>query len=200
MSTVFDISISLDGYITGPHQTADEPLGRGGDALHDWSMADDPAGRREVTAAVERYGAVIAGRTTYDHSLPSWGADGPSGEVRRPVVVVTHQAPADSPENGVYEFVTGGIEAAQSRAEEVAGSGDVCVMGGANVARQFILAGRVDEISLHIAPVLFGDGMRLFGSVETEALRLEPIHVAESRMATHVRYRVLGSAADRRHG
>ncbi|MGH3115572.1 MAG: dihydrofolate reductase family protein [Nocardioidaceae bacterium] len=193
-TTIFDISMSLDGYITGPHQTADGPLGKGGEALHEWSMDQDPAGRQELTAAVERYGAVITGRTTYDHSLPSWGVDGPTGGARRPVVVITHQAPEDSPDNGVYEFVTEGIEAALGRATAVAGNGCVCVMGGANVGQQFIQAGMVDEISLHIAPVLFGDGKRLFDRLEAKAIRLEPIHVAESRMATHVRYRVLGIA------
>lgn len=104
--------MSLDGYMTAADQTAAEPTGKGGMVLLDWAFGDDPTGQEILASSVAGLGAVIAGRVTYDHSVPWWGADGPSRSAGRPVFVVTHQAPAQSPEGGVYEFVTGGIEEA----------------------------------------------------------------------------------------
>ena len=122
-TVIFDISMSLDGYVTAAHQTAAEPMGEGGEALHEWAFGDDPANRELLASTMAGLGAVIAGRRTYDHSLPWWGADGPTGAARRPVVVVTHQAPAQSPDGGVYEFVTAGIHTALERAKALAGDG-----------------------------------------------------------------------------
>jgi len=96
-TVIFDISMSLDGYITAAHQTAAEPMGEGGEMLHQWAFGDDPANRELLASTMAGLGAVIAGRRTYDHSLPWWGADGPTGLARLPVVVVTHQAPARAP-------------------------------------------------------------------------------------------------------
>lgn len=184
-----DISISLDGYITAAGRTPEEPLGRGGERLHDWIRTE--SGSDLLTDAVSRLGAVITGRRTYDDSVPWWGADGPSGRARRPVFVVTHEAPAESPENGVYTFVTGGIEEALAQARAAAGDGAVCVMGGADIARQYLTAGLVDEISLHVVPVLFGDGTPLFDRTGAGHVELETVSAVHTDAATHLAYRVV---------
>lgn len=171
-------------------QTAAEPLGTGGLVLHEWSGGEDPVGRELGAAGIARHKTAIAGRVTYDHSLPFWGACGPKGQARTSTFVVTHEPPAHSPEGGVYEFVTGGIDEALKRAVESAGDGDVEVIGGADLARQFIEAGLIDEIIVHLVPVLFGDGTRLFDTLAIDHIRLEVMEVVQSRAATHVRYRV----------
>lgn len=185
-----DISISLDGYIAAAGRTPEEPLGHGGERLHDW-MGTDARGRALLDEAVGRLGAVITGRRNYDDSVPWWGADGPSGAGRRPVFVVTHEAPAQSPENGVYAFVTGGIEDALAQARAAAGDSAVCVMGGADIARQYLAAGLVDEISLHVVPVLFGDGTPLFDRTTTGHTALETLSTVQTDAATHLLYRVI---------
>jgi dihydrofolate reductase len=189
---VFDTSMSLDGFMTASNQTAEEPLGRGGEEhLHAWAMGSDARGRELLDNAVSGLGAAICGRTTYDDSIPWWGANGPTGAVRRPTFVVTHDPPADSPEGGVYSFVTDGIESALERAQAVAGDKVVSVMGGANLGRQYIAAGLVDEIQIHLVPVLFGGGTRMFGELTDGHIALEPVEVVESAAATHLRYRVV---------
>jgi dihydrofolate reductase len=107
------------------------------------------------------------------------------------VFVVTHQPPADSPAGGVYEFVTGGIEEALSRAKAAAGSRVVTVMGGANLGQQFIQAGLVDEISIHLVPVLLGGGTRMFDHMKIDHTRLAVTEVIQTPVATHMRFTVL---------
>jgi dihydrofolate reductase len=189
-TTVFDISISLDGFVTASDQTPEEPLGVGGEQLHEWAFGADETNRRYFERAGADLGAVICGRRTYDDSLPFWGADGPTGLARKPVFVVTHRAPADDPPGGVYRFVTDGIESALAQARTAAGGRGVSVMGGADLGRQFIAAGLVDEISLHVVPVLFGSGTRLFAELHKGHVRLEPVDVLSTPSATHLRYRV----------
>jgi dihydrofolate reductase len=191
-TVIFDISMSLDGYITASDRTPEEPMGRDGLRLVDWAIGDDERGRKLLDDAVGQLGATIAGRTTYDTSLPWWGPDGPSGSARRPVFVVTHQAPDESPEGGVYEFVTDGIEAALARAQSVAGEAAVVVMGGADLGRQYIAAGLVDEIQIHLVPVLFGGGTRMFDDSLADHVDLEPVEVIETPVAIHQRFRVVG--------
>ncbi|WP_116948048.1 dihydrofolate reductase family protein [Jiangella endophytica] len=188
---VLDISISLDGYITAGGQSPDEPLGQGGERLHDWAFGADEQNRAFTEKAVGGLGALITGRKNYDDSLRWWGADGPTGPARRPLIVLTHEAPAESPENGVYTFVTTGIEDALAQARAAAGDGVVAVMGGANVAQQYLAAGLLDEISLHIVPVVFGDGVALFARTGAEHIGLETVEVVPTDAATHVRYRVI---------
>jgi dihydrofolate reductase len=190
-TVIFDISMSLDGYMTAAGQTPEEPMGPGGLRLVEWAMGDDERGRQLLDDAVGQLGASIAGRRTYDTSLPWWGADGPSGEARRPVFVVTHREPEEIPEGSVYEFVTGGIEAALERAQAAAGERAVVVMGGADLGRQYIAAGLVDEISIHTVPVLFGGGTRMFDGSIDEHINLEPIEVVETPVAIHQRFRVV---------
>jgi dihydrofolate reductase len=188
-TVIFDTSMSLDGYMTAAGRTPEEPMGSGGLRLMDWAMNDD-RGRELLEDAVGQLGATIAGRTTYDTSLPWWGADGPSGAARRPVFVVTHCAPDRSPEGGVYEFVTDGIKSALERAQTVAEERAVVVMGGADVGRQYIAAGLVDEIQIHLVPVLFGGGTRMFDGGLAEHITLEPVEVIETPVAIHQRFRV----------
>ncbi|PZF86417.1 dihydrofolate reductase family protein [Jiangella anatolica] len=190
-----DISISLDGYITAAGRTPEEPLGRGGERLHDWVRTE--SGAALLSEALDGLGAVITGRRNYDDAVPWWGADGPTGAARRPAVVVTHEAPPESPENGVYTFATGGIEDALAQARAAAGDGAVCVMGGADVARQYLAAGLVDEISLHVVPVLFGDGTPLFDRT-TGHVELAPVSTVQTDAATHVVYRVIPAARSAR--
>ena len=185
---LFDTSMSLDGYMTGPNQTAEEPLGDGGQRLHDWAMGEDERGSELLRSWSSALGAVIAGRRTYDDSVPWWGPDGPTGELRAPVFVLSHDEPAEVPENGVYTFVDG-IEPVMDRARAAAGDGNVVVMGGADTGRQFIAAGLVDEIQIHLVPVLFGGGTRMFEDLQAE---LEQLEVVQSAAATHLLYRVSG--------
>lgn len=192
MSTVvLDISVSVDGYVAAAGRTEDDPAGVGGDLLHEWAFGGDEPGQDVLEQGASGLGAVIAGRVTYDTSVRWWGADGPIGAARVPTFVVTHEAPTESPSNGVYQFVTGGVQAALDRARAVAGDGVVAVMGGADLARQFLAAGLLDEISLHVAPVLFGGGTRLFDGVPAEHVRLEPLEVVDTPRAAHTRYRVV---------
>ena len=186
---IFDISTSLDGYITAANQTAEVPMGPGGDAVHDWAFGNDEANAEYLRTAGASTGAVICGRTTYDTSLPWWGADGPTGEQRKPVIVITHAVPTDAPAGGVYRFVTGGPQAALDAAREAAGDADVTIMGGAEVGRQFLSAGLVDELSLHVAPLLFGGGTRLFGDLESH-VKLTLVDCLATPTAIHLRYRV----------
>jgi dihydrofolate reductase len=190
-TTVFDISMSLDGFITASNQTPDQPAGEGGERLHDWAFGGDETNRHYFEQAGQRLGAVICGRRTYDTSLPWWGADGPSGLARRPVFVVTHAVPAEDPPGAVYSFVTDGIESALDRARAAAGDRDVTVMGGADLGRQYIAAGLVDEISIHLVPVLFGSGTRMFEPVHNAHRWLEPVDVLSTPTATHLRYRII---------
>ena len=189
---VFDISMSLDGFITASNQTAEEPLGEGGERLHDWALGgEDELSRKVLEEGIAGEGAVIAGRETYDASVPWWGADGPTGSARRPVFVVTHEAPAESPEGGVYTFVTEGIESALEQAKAAAGDKTVGVMGGASVGQQYIAAGLVDEIQIHLVPVLFGDGTRMFEQVGEEHIQLEPTEVIKTAAAIHMHFRIV---------
>ena len=118
------------------------------------------------------------------------GEDGPSGDARRPLFVVTHEAPAESPNDEVYTFVVDGIESALEQAQEASGDKDVTVMGGADIGRQYIAAGLVDEIQIHLVPVLFGDGTRMFDDLGMGHLQLEPTEVIETPAAVHMRFRI----------
>lgn len=187
---VFDISMSLDGYIAAANRRPEEPLGDGGQRLHEWAFGQDERSRKMLEDAVEGLGAVICGRQTYDTSVRWWGADGPTGPARRPVFVVTHRPPADSPDNGVYTFVANGIGSALEQAVAAAAGKAVTVMGGADIGRQFIAAGLVDELSIHLVPVLFGSGTRLFDEFDGDHIQLDPVATVETPTAIHTTFRV----------
>jgi dihydrofolate reductase len=133
---------------------------------------------------------VICGRRTYDDSLPFWGADGPTGAARLPVFVVTHNIPQEIPEGGVYTFVTDGIESALQKAKKAAGDKHVSVMGGADIGQQYIKARLVDELSIHLVPVLFGSGIPMFADLGETHIQLKPVQVIETPEAIHLRFRI----------
>lgn len=190
-TVIFDISMSLDGFIAASGMTPDVGMGVDGEVLHDWAFAGGERDREVLEQAGTRLGAVIAGRRTYDNSITWWGADGPTGPARIPLFVVSHDTPVDVPEHGVYTFV-GDIRSALDSARATAGDKDVGIMGGADIARQYLAEGLVDEISIHLVPVLFGSGTRLFddGWID-EHVRLDTPVVIATDAATHLRYRVV---------
>jgi dihydrofolate reductase len=190
------ITTSVDGYITGPNDGPERGLGEGGERLHywvfggPWTYAEGPRG--EPTGADKEYldgemaqmGAVVGGRGTYE-AAAAWGGKNPWPV---PFFVVTHR-PGDEPPDSGFTFVDG-LDAAIAQARSVAGDKDVHVMGGADVIRQALRSGRLDELSVSIAPVVLGAGKRLFDGFDT-SVDLELIRTFSSPFATHIRYRVV---------
>jgi len=164
--------------------------GRRGQRLHEWAFGNDQRDREVLTSGVGGTGAVIAGRRTYDDSVPWWGADGPTGPARVPVFVLSHDVPEGTPEGGVYTFVTGGIERALELARAAAGEKDVTVMGGAETGQRYLRAGLVDELSIHLVPVLFGSGTRMFEHLGDQHVQLENAGAIQTAAATHLRFRL----------
>jgi dihydrofolate reductase len=185
---VFDISLSIDGYMRGRNPGPENVLGDGGEGLHAWARGQaTDIDRQLLEDGIGGAGAVICGRRTYNDSVPGWRADGPTGPARLPVFVVSHSTPDDVPPGGVYQFEPN-IEAALLAAKAAAGGKDVCIMGGADIGQQFIRAGLVDELSLHVAPILLGGGTRMFGGDLPGLAALTIQSVVTSPNATHVRY------------
>lgn len=187
---LLSMSVSLDGFMRAPNPTPEEPLGVGGEQLHDWAFGGDPDGPAIIEKMIEGIGASVCGRGMYDDSLPFWGADGPTGKHRLPLFVVTHQAPKSSPENGVYHFVTDGLEAAIAAAKRTAGGKDVSLAGGADLAQQGIRQRLVDEITVVTVPVLFGGGLRLFDNLGDATIQLEQVAAHSTRSVTLTTYRI----------
>src|SRR5919202_1142388 len=188
--------MSLDGFSTGPNVGPGNGMGDGGEQHHEWMFAEGDgaainAGVREDTPfnLLQRSGAVVVGRRMFDLGVEPWGENPP---FHQPVFVVTHRAGDPIVKEGgtTYTFVTGGIAAALARAKEAAGGEDVAVLGGADVIRQFAEAGLLDELRLHIAHVLLGDGTRLFDGIDPQRVRLERTHVVDALGATHFTFRV----------
>jgi dihydrofolate reductase len=195
-----DISMSLDGFITGPSDDVSRPLGEGGERLHQWvyelaswrerhGLAGGTTNRdaEVLDEAFRNVGAFVMGRRMFNHGEKPWGDNPP---FHLPVFVVTHKSrPALTKEGGTtFTFVTDGIESALKQAKAAAAGKDVSVAGGANIVQQFLKAGLLDEIQIHLVPVLFGGGRRLFEQIDK--LELEPARVIESLGVTHLRYRV----------
>jgi dihydrofolate reductase len=189
------ITTSLDGYVTGPDDGPDKGLGEGGERLHywvfggPWKYGDDHSG--EATGAdkeflddmMDRVGATIGGRGTYE-AADHWGGTNPWPT---PFFIVTHH-PEDAPQDAGFTFVDG-LDEAIRQAREAAGRKDVEVMGGADIIRQALAGGYVDELSISIAPVVLGDGKRLFDGFD-HSIDLEHVRTLQSRFATHITYRV----------
>jgi dihydrofolate reductase len=194
---VVDLTMSLDGFVAGPGDGIEYPLGlRGGERLFRWYEGGEemgtpifkPKGRnRDVVAkTVKRAGAVIAGRRTYDITH-GWGGTFPVNDI--PVVVLTHKAPTDHPQGrSKFYFVTD-IQEAVRIARNEAGDKDVG-MAGASPAQQALAAGLADELHIHVAPLLLGDGVRLFDHIGKD-IALELIGTVETPEAVHLRYSVL---------
>ena len=189
MSTLrFEISMSLDGYVTAASPRLDAPMGDGGEVLHEWAFGGGEHGRDVHDDSQDTVGASIAGRRTYDQAISSWGADGPGFDRRTPTIIVSHSTPDNVPDNGVYTFVSSPEEAAAT-ATAIAGDNDVDVFS-ASIGGQLLRAGLVDEIRIHLVPVLFGAGTRLLDDTGGH-IKLEPASVVQESKATHMRYRVL---------
>ncbi len=186
---ICDISMSLDGYVTGPNDSRENPFGDGADTLHDWLFKDPTDDDKAILQeALESCGAVVMGRKSFDKNEGDggWGDGGPVGDV--PVFVVTHNAPtATSPT--VYTFVTDGVKSAIEQAKEVAGDKFVG-LHGATVMQQGLPLGLVDEIHVHVVPLLIGGGTRLFDTLPS-AIRLERVSAIATPQATHLRFRVV---------
>jgi len=214
MSKVFlDISMSLDGFVAGPNQTLEEPLGENGERLHEWAFA--AASWREahglsggesnvddevIQESLPNTGATIMGRRMFsggegpwedDPNADAWWGDDPP--FHHPVFVLTHHArePVTKEGGTTFTFVTDGIESALEQARAAAGDRDVAIAGGADAVQQYLKAGLLDELQLHMAPVLLGDGVRLFeGHLASAPGDLERVRVVESPTGViHLRYR-----------
>ncbi len=185
---LMELSVSLDGFVAGPDVSLDAPLGRGGELLHEWMFAGKSSAesRSFETDHYSGVGAVILGRRMADVGIGPWG-DEPT--FHAPCFVVTHRPAETIVKRGgtSYIFITDGIEAVLERARTAAGSQDVLVNGGAEVARQFLNAGLLDEVRLHLVPVILGAGARLFDGVRPD-VRLMPREAVSSPEVTHLIY------------
>lgn len=186
-----DLSISLDGFIAGPHVGVDNPLGDGGEQLHDWmfagrSAADSRAWEEQRFATT---GALLMGRTMLDVGVGPWG-DEPV--FHAPVFVVTHRdgEPIGKAGGTTYTLVADGPDAALRQALAAAREQDICVAGGATVVQHYLAAGAIDQLRLHVVPVLLGDGVRLFSTATsgTDLTLLPGVH--EDAGVVHLQYRM----------
>jgi dihydrofolate reductase len=211
MTTFLNITMSVDGFVAGPNQTLEEPLGERGEELHEWVTGleswraahgleggETNADAELVGELLERTGAFVMGRRMFSSGEGQWeddpkangwwGDDPPFGA---PVFVVTHHSREPlTLGSTTFTFVTEGIEEAVGQARDAAGDRDVQVSGGASVAQQALDAGLLDELHIHVAPVLLGGGVRLLESVGGD-VSLEPTEATESPSVTHLRYRVI---------
>jgi dihydrofolate reductase len=197
--TTAHVSISLDGFIAGPGQDRDNPLGAGGLRLHDWHLTDQPTeADAALTAELLRpRGAFVMGRNMFGPIRGEWDEDwrgwwGHEPPYHAPVFVLTHHPhdPIEMAGGTTFHFVTDGFDSAYARAREVAGDRDVSIAGGASTIRQALAAGVIDQLVLDIAPVVLGAGESPLAGVPD--LALEPVEAIHSPLATHVRYRVVG--------
>ncbi|TFE24734.1 dihydrofolate reductase family protein [Cohnella luojiensis] len=187
---ILDITMSLDGFIAGPNISSKLPLGEGGLRLHDWIFGaktdKDDMILQELT---ETSGAVILGRRTYDDAIEdAWGGVSP---FHVPAFVVSGEEPEEAIGDSSFIFVTDGIESTIRQAQAVAGDKNVWVMGGANLAQQYIEAGLLDEMQIHVAPVLLCKGTPLFKYIGIDLIELESTRVLETPGAIHLRYRIV---------
>jgi dihydrofolate reductase len=196
-----DMSMSLDGFTAGPNDGPDHPLGEGGERLHQWVFGlaswREPHGLTGGTTgpdadvvdeAVKATGATVMGRRMFDLGEPNWGDDPP---FHMPVFVVTHNARETLPKEGgtTFTFVTDGIESAIEQARKAAEGKNVNIAGGANTVQQALAAGLIDEIQIHLVPVLLGGGTRLFDHIGDEPVELELTRKIDSPAVTHLRFR-----------
>ena len=208
-SVTCHISISLDGFVAGPNQSVDNPIGEGGMRLHEWVFATDSwraqhgqeGGERNADAEVvddafKGVGAYIMGRRMFgggdgpwEETWKGWWGDDPPYHV--PVFVLTHhpREPLSMQGGTTFTFVTDGIGSALEQARAAAGDNNVSIAGGASAVQQYLAAGMLDELYLHVVPVILGAGERLLENVGDPTL--EPVKVTASPAVTHVKYRVV---------
>ena len=208
------ISISLDGFVAGPNQSLDNPIGEGGLRLHEWVFTtaswrrmqgqeggEDGPDSEVIDEVSQGIGAYIMGRKMFGGGPGAWDEEwkgwwGPDPPYHVPVFVLTHHPrEALTMEGGTtFNFVTDGIESAMAQAQAAAGHRKVSIAGGASAVRQYLAAGRLDELYLHIAPVVLGAGERLFEDVGDPVL--EPVKVVASPAVTHIKYRIVRPTLD----
>jgi dihydrofolate reductase len=209
---VLDISTSLDGFVAGPNPSLEHPLGEGGEQLHEWvvvlaswreshglSGGEQNEDSEMVAEGLASTGAVVMGRRMFSGGAGPWqddpNANGWWGEeppFRNPVFVLTHHEREPLILGATtFTFVTDGVESAVEQARSAAGDKSVLVAGGANAAQQVLSAGLLDEMQIHVVPVLLGAGTRLFDGIGPEEARLERDRVIDSPTVTHLRYRVI---------
>jgi dihydrofolate reductase len=206
------ISMSLDGFIAGPDQSEDDPLGKGGEQLHEWALSlsawrethgkeggDANASSAVVEEMTEDVGATIMGRNMFGGGPGAWSDDPPwngwwgdEPPFGHPVFVLTHhrREPLILGET-TFNFVTDGIESALEQAREAADGNDVNLGGGANAVQQYLAAGLLDELQISLVPVLLGGGERLLDNLGGSGVALEPLRVVEAPGVTHLKYRVV---------
>ena len=189
-----DSGVSLDGFSAGPDQSLEDPLGKGAERMHRWMFEQPEANTAERDAIVEA-GAYIMGRHMFCPDRGEWDLDwrgwwGEDPPYHAPVFVLGHRErePVEMEGGTTFHFVTDGIEAAMERAKEAAGDRTVSIAGGASTVQQYLRAGLIDELRLHIAPVILGSGERLLDGVGD--LKLEQLAVTSSELVTHITYRV----------
>jgi len=209
----FQITMTLDGYVAGPNQSVENPLGEGVGPLHDWlyslktfrEMHGDTGGGETGTnddvlrEAFENVGATIMGRNMFGGGPGPWANEpwkgwwGDDPPFRTPVFVLTHHArkPLAMQGGTTFTFVTDGIESALNQAKEAAGGKDVSLGGGAKAAQQYLAAGLIDEMEIHLAPMLLGAGERLFNNLAGSDVKVEQIRVIETPDVTHLKYRIV---------
>jgi dihydrofolate reductase len=208
-----NISMSLDGFVAGPNPSLDDPLGKGGERLHDWALATR-AWREShgyeggetgpesdiLLETIGRAGATIMGRRMFsggegpwedDPNADAWWGDEPP--FHHPVFVLTHHArePVEKAGGTTFTFVTDGIESALEQARAAAGDRDVAIGGGADVAQQYLGAGLLDELQLHVVPILLGGGVRLFDGLDAGGVELEQTSALGTEAVAHLTYRVV---------
>jgi dihydrofolate reductase len=190
-TVILDMSMSLDGFIAGPKDDdkPDREL-EALDRLHDWMFPPKGNFQEIEGERFKNVGAVVMGRRMFNLGEEPWGDDPP---FHTPVFVITHNTRDPLVKKGgtTYFFVTNGIESALAQARKAAGHKNVIVMGGANAIQQFLKAGLLDEMHLHLVPVLLGEGIRLFENIGAEHIELEKISVIEAPSLTHLRFRVV---------
>jgi dihydrofolate reductase len=207
----FQLAISLDGYVAGPDQSEENPLGVGGMALHEWAFELEAWRKQQglaggvvnaSTPVVEELqsnvGATVMGRHMFGGGPGPWSEDPPwngwwgdNPPYHTPVFVLTHHSrkPLEMEGGTTFIFVTDGIDAALEQARKAAGDQDVLIGGGAHIVQQYLAAGVVDEFDLHIVPILLADGERLLENVGN--LKLEQVRAIEAPGVTHIKYRVV---------
>ncbi|GAA2133695.1 dihydrofolate reductase family protein [Actinomadura napierensis] len=189
-----DLGVSLDGFVAGPNQSLENPIGEGGEhRLHRW-MFEQPEANAKELEAITAAGAFIMGRNMFTPGRGDWDLDwtgwwGDEPPYHAPVFVLTHhpREPVEMRGGTTFHFVTDGIESAMARAREAAGDADVAIAGGAATVNQYLGAGLIDELRLHIAPTVLGAGERLFAGLA--GLDLRPAGASSNELVTHLTYR-----------
>jgi dihydrofolate reductase len=186
----FDVSVSVDGFITGPDEDVAKPLGDDAGRLHDWMFdAKTDADAEVLDELFARTGAILMGRHMFDVGVKLWG-DAPPFHMH--VFVLTHEVRDPIPMQGgtTYTFVTDGIDAGLEQAGAAAGEKDVGIWGGAKITQQYLAARLVDEMQIHLVPILLGDGVRLFENLPPDRIELRRTRTIETPSATHLRFTV----------